>query len=225
VVRGHLSGVIRAIVFDLDGTLVDSLPGISASVNRVRDDLGLQAHPQAAVRGFVGNGLAMLARRAMGGDAPDELIASFVEAFRRDYAATWAEGTLAYPGIPEALEKLAAAGVPLAVWSNKPQNFTEATVVRIFPGFRFAAVIGEREGIPRKPDPASAAEIVGKLGYPTEEIAMIGDSTVDIESGCNAGFTTVAVTWGYHDRDRLAAAKPDHWIERPGELPGLLPAR
>jgi len=217
--------VIHAIVFDLDGTLVDSLPGISASVNRVLGEMDLAPHSQAAVRGFVGDGLAMLARRAMGEGASDELVASFVEAFRGDYAATWAEGTAAYPGIPEALAELAAGGVPLAVWSNKPQNFTVATVERIFPAFPFAVVLGEREGVPRKPDPTSAEEIASKLSHPPEEIAMVGDSTVDLESGRNAGFATVAVTWGYHDRDRLAAAGPDHWIESPGDMPALLSAR
>jgi phosphoglycolate phosphatase len=214
--------VIRALVFDLDGTLVDSLPGIAASVNRTMEEMGLAPHSRSAVRGFVGDGLAMLARRALGGGAPDDLVARFIEVFRRDYASTWAEGTTAYPGIAEALERLAAGGAPMAVWSNKPHHFTEETVARLFPGFGFAAVIGEREGVPRKPDPASALEIVAKLGRAAGETAMVGDSTVDIESGRNAGFATIAVTWGYHDRDRLAEAAPGRWIERPGDLPGLL---
>jgi len=214
--------VIRAIVFDLDGTLVDSLPGIAASVNRVLGELDQTAKSLAEVRGFVGDGLETLVRRTLGEGASDELVSRFADAFRRDYATTWVGGTSAYPGIPEALGRLADAGAPLAVWSNKPHNFTEETVARIFPGVRFAAVIGERPGIPRKPDPAAAGEIAAKLGHPPEEIAMVGDSTIDIQSGRNAGFATAAVTWGYHDRDRLAATTPDHWIEGPGEIPGLL---
>lgn len=211
----------RALVFDLDGTLVDSLPAIAASLNRALADLGHPPHPEPVVRGFVGNGLAVLARRALGGAATDALVAQVTAAFRAEYGRRWAEGTFAYPGIPAALAVLAAR-VPLAVWSNKPHPFTVAMVAGMFPDVPFAAVLGEREAVPRKPDPAAAAELCAALGTPARAIIMVGDSATDIVTARNAGFGAAAVTWGYHDRSQLAAAGPDCWVEAPGELPGLL---
>jgi phosphoglycolate phosphatase len=213
--------VIRAIVFDLDGTLVDSLPGITDSVNRVLGEMGREPKTPREVRASIGNGVDILARRVLGQRVEEKARAWFVEAFRSDYAETWPEGTTAYSGISDALEKLAASGIPMAIWSNKPHYFTVETVRRIFPGFPFAAVFGERDGIPRKPDPGAASEFLAALGHSVAETAMVGDSPVDMECGQNAGFAKVAVTWGYRDRDQLAAAHPDHWVESPAELPKL----
>jgi phosphoglycolate phosphatase len=205
----------------LDGTLVDSLPGIAASLNRVLEAAGVAAYPVETVRGFVGNGVAMLVRRALPAGASDEQVASLARGFRADYGARWAEGSWVYPGVTEVLAELAGR-VPLAVWSNKPHPFTIAMVAGLLPGIPFAAVLGEREGFPRKPDPVCAHELAAALGEPPERIALVGDSVTDMESARNAGFRSVAVTWGYHDREQLAAARPDGWVERPDQLPGLV---
>ncbi len=222
MLRGcYCPAVTRALVFDLDGTLVDTLPALAASLNRVLAAAGCPGHPEAAVRGFVGNGVVMLIRRAVPEGVPDGRVAALAREFRADYGARWAEGSWIYPGMHAALAALAGRA-PLAVWSNKPHRFTVAMIDGLFPGIPFAAVIGEREGVPRKPDPASATELVAALGHPPAATTLVGDSVTDILSARNAGFGVAAVTWGYGDRRELAAAGPDRWIGHPAELPALL---
>lgn len=205
----------------MDGTLVDSLAGIAASLNRVLEAAGLEQYPAETVRGFVGNGVAMLVRRALPAGASDEQVAALACGFRADYGARWAEGSWVYPGVTEALAELAGR-VPLAVWSNKPHSFTVAMVAGLLPDIPFAVVLGEREGFPRKPDPTCASEVAAALGEPPARIVLVGDSVTDIESARNAGFRSAAVTWGYHDRTRLEVARPDCWVERPNQLARLV---
>ena len=197
---------MKAIIFDLDGTLVESLPGIAASLNRALSLHGLPGHSHAAVRGFIGDGARMLATRALTGASRLDLLESVIRSFAEDYAASWPSGTSAYPGIPGLLESLARRGIPLAVLSNKPHPFTVEIVEKLFPENTFAAILGNREGLPHKPDPAGALEIAASLGIPPEHCTLIGDSTMDLDTAKDAGMKSIAVTWGYHDRDRLSAA-------------------
>ena len=213
----------RGVIFDLDGTLVDSLPGITASLNRALAACGFPDHGQAAVRGCVGCGARELARRALpaGLDQADDVAARVEAAFRDDYGRTWRDGTRAYPGIPEELAALTDQGARLAVLSNKPHPFTVAMVADLLPGIAFAAVLGQRDGVPRKPDPAAAHEACRAMDCRNGEVVLAGDSTVDMETARNAGLAAAAVTWGYHDRAALAAFRPDLWLDRVGELRGL----
>ena len=149
----------QALIFDLDGTLVDSLRGIAASLNRALGGSGLPIHPDSAVRGFIGNGSRALIQRAAPSAADEALLLEIEQAFKADYDLTWPDGTTVYAGIFELLESLQACGHPLAVLSNKPHPFTAAIVSRMFPTIRFAAVLGQRAGILNKPDPAGALEI------------------------------------------------------------------
>jgi len=197
---------VNALIFDLDGTLVESLPGIAASLNRALDLHGLPGHSHAAVRNFIGDGAKTLVGRALGGVSRLDLTDSVLKNFAGDYAVSWPDGTQVYPGIPELLAKLKSAGVPLAVLSNKPHAFTVGIVEKLFPENTFAAILGNREGLPHKPDPAGALEIAASLGVSPENCTIIGDSTMDLDTAKNAGMKSIAVTWGYHDRTRLAAA-------------------
>jgi phosphoglycolate phosphatase len=195
-----------ALIFDLDGTLVESLPGIAASLNRALALHGLPGHGDAAVRGFIGDGARMLVTRAM---APGEAalhLESVLRAFAEDYAVSWQHGTRPYDGIIGLLADLRARGIPLAVLSNKPHAFTVEIVGKLFPEHTFSAVLGNREGLPHKPDPAGALEISATLGIAAEHCVLIGDSTMDLDTACNAGMKSIAVTWGYHDRERLLGA-------------------
>ncbi|HEY8991842.1 MAG TPA: HAD hydrolase-like protein [Luteolibacter sp.] len=194
------------LIFDLDGTLVDSLQGIAASLNRAVAALGLPPHPVAKVRGFVGDGARVLCQRALGGTGTHVEVDSLEAAFKADYALTWREGTTVFAGIPELLRELAAAGHFLAVLSNKPHPFTEEIVALLFPDIPFGRVLGQHPGLPCKPDPAGALEIAAGAGLPPERFTVIGDSTMDLETAARANMRSIAVTWGYQDVRVLTGA-------------------
>lgn len=206
------------LIFDLDGTLVDSLQGIAASLNHALTASGLPTHSPGVVRGFIGNGARILIQRATPPDSPGELLDTVEKAFKADYDITWPTGTFAYDGIVGLLESLQARGYPLAVLSNKPHPFTFHIVAQVFPSIDFKVVLGQLPGIPHKPDPAGAHEIANLIGLLPEECTIIGDSTMDIETARNAGMRAIAVTWGFHDRERLIAAGADVMVDSPGEL-------
>ncbi len=208
------------LIFDLDGTLVDSLQGITASLNRGLAASGLPAHPPEVVRGFIGNGARILIQRATPADTDETLLDTVEQAFKADYDLTWPTGTFTYEGITGLLESLQDCGYPLAVLSNKPHPFTSTIVARIFPTIDFKVVLGQLPGIPHKPDPTGALEIANLIGLLPQECTIIGDSTMDIETARNAGMRAIAVAWGYHDRERLAGA--DLIADTPAELSAVL---
>lgn len=213
----------NGLIFDLDGTLVDSLPGIANALNLALGDLGRPTHPESAVRHFIGNGARELVRKSLGGTASDEEIEKLQAAFGIRYAGSWSAGTQVFPGVAAMLLRQAAAGHQLAVLSNKPHDFTVEIVAKLFPDVPFARVLGQREGVPRKPDPTAALEIAASLGLVPAACVMIGDSTMDIETGARAGMHTLAVTWGYHDAGALFGARPDVVVDSVDELEQMLP--
>ncbi len=206
------------LIFDLDGTLVDSLQGIAASLNHALASSGLPVHGDDAVRGFIGNGVKILIRRASPADADEALRDRIERDFKAHYDLSWQTGTIIYPAITDLLESLQSRGYPLAVLSNKPHPFTVAMVSQLFPSVRFSVVLGQRPGIPHKPDPAGALEISAAFGLSPAECWVIGDSTMDIETARNAGMRAIGVTWGFHDRGRLLAARADQLVDEPEEL-------
>ena len=211
-----------SLIFDLDGTLVDSLPGIAASLNRALERSGLAVHVESDVRRFIGNGSRELVRRALPTGSDEGLLLEVEAGFMEDYAVTWPLGTPPYQGIPECLEKLASSGVRMAVLSNKPHPFTVEIVARLFPGVPFDPVFGQRAEVPRKPHPEAALQIARFWGLAPSECRFIGDSTVDIETGRAAGMKAVAVAWGYHDLPALQAAGASVILEKVMDLPTLL---
>jgi phosphoglycolate phosphatase len=213
------------LIFDLDGTLVDSLPGIAASLNRALASMDLPTHPPDAVRTFIGNGSLMLARRAAPAGVDEARVREVETRFKADYDETWPEGTRPFEGVPELLADLAAEGRALAVLSNKPDPFTVEIVRRLFPRISFGVILGHREGSPLKPDPTSALEAVAALGLTPESCRFIGDSTVDIETARRAGIPPLAVTWGYHDPDPLRAAGAETLAASVSELRRILCGR
>lgn len=206
------------ILFDLDGTLVDSLQGIAASLNHALADSGFPTHSEDAVRGFIGNGSRNLIMRSCPVGSGEDVIDTVEQAFKAHYDRAWPSGTHPYPGIAELLDFLQSSGHTLAVLSNKPHPFTAAIVREIFPAIHFAAVLGQRPGIPHKPDPTGALEISNTIGIPAARCVLIGDSTMDIDTAKNAGMSSIAVTWGFHDRARLLAAGADDIADTPAEL-------
>ena len=208
----------RGLIFDLDGTLVDSLSGIAASLNRALASERMPTHPLADVRGFIGNGARILVKRAVPTGTEESLVDAVELAFKVDYEIHWPEGTFPYDGMIPLLNQLQSRGYPLAVLSNKPHEFTTEIVARLFPGIHFAMVLGQRAGIAHKPDPSGALEISRNLGLLPADCTLIGDSTVDLETAHNAAMESVAVTWGFHERDDLLVAKPWKIAENPADL-------
>jgi phosphoglycolate phosphatase len=210
----------RAVVFDLDGTLIDSLADIAAAVNVTLVRHGFPTHPVDAFREFVGEGVEVLARKSLPPSAAGDpaLITHVVEGYREAYHRTWDQETRPYPGIAELLDRLVSLRVPLAVLSNKPDAFTRLCVERLLDRWSFHPIFGERPGIPRKPDPAGAREIARTLGLDPSEIVYLGDTAVDIQTARAAGMVPVGVAWGFRSGDSLRQAGATILLERPEEL-------
>lgn len=199
--------MIRAAIFDLDGTLVDSLPGIADGLNRALQSMGFPTHSQERVATFIGNGAWKLAQRGLPGDPSEENVNQLQDAFFREYGETWLAGTALYPGIRELLLALHEESIPLAVCSNKPHRYTVEIVEKLFDFVPFVMVLGQQKSFPRKPDPTGAQMIAEKLALPPSEIAFVGDSTVDFDTAQAAGMQPLLVNWGFHATDQLQATE------------------
>ena len=210
------------LIFDLDGTLVDSLPGIAASLNRTLVAHGLPAHSDAAIRSFVGDGLTTLVLRAAPAAVNPALLASLIALFKKDYELSWNQGTRIYPGMLATLDELQRNGRRLAVLSNKPDAFAVAMVRSMFPTIHFAKVLGQQESRPPKPHPHGALQIAADLGVAPAACVIIGDSVIDLETAAHAGMRAIACSWGYHDRQRLLDSGLARLIDDPAELVGRL---
>jgi len=210
----------KAVIFDLDGTLIHSLPDIAAAMNRALKSHGLREHTEEAYKYMVGDGVIHLAQRAVGpfGALTDAVL----DAYRADYALHCCENTSVYPGVRETLMELSRRGMPVCVFSNKDQSDVINVLNHYFPGFPFSAVRGRTEGTPIKPDPAGALKIAGKLGIAPGDFLYAGDTAADIRCARAAGMAAVGVLWGFRPREELAAAGADYLIAAPGELLDLL---
>jgi phosphoglycolate phosphatase len=206
---------IKAVIFDLDGTLVDSLEDIASALGGALTDAGLARPPIELVRGWIGDGAHSLVRRAVDGRADvDAVLASF----RERYRAKPIVHTRLYAGVAAALDELAAPGRSFAVLSNKPHELTKAIADQLLGAWPFAAVFGHRAGMPLKPDPTPALVAADELGVPPARCAFVGDSAIDIETARAAGMRAIAVSWGFRDRAELVAAQADALVDHPRQL-------
>ncbi|MFC1890553.1 HAD family hydrolase [Thermodesulfobacteriota bacterium] len=210
----------KAILFDLDGTLLDTLEDIGDAANRALIDNGFPPHPPDAYRYFVGDGIVKLMTRALPEGARDEgTIAVCLEALREAYRANWNVKTRPYAGIPEMLDAVMERGLKMAVLSNKPQEFTKLCVDELLVQWRFAPVFGKRDGVPRKPDPAGAMEIVHQLGVEPAEFLYLGDTAIDMKTACAAGMFPVGACWGFRPAEELLEGGARVLVEHPMEIP------
>jgi phosphoglycolate phosphatase len=220
------TGRAAAVIFDLDGTLLDTLADIGGAANRVLAELEFPQHPLDDYRHFVGEGVARLFERALPDGARDgRLVERCVSGFREEYARTWNEQTAPYEGVARLLAELAARGVPLAVLSNKPHAFTVACIEEYFGQTDFVRVLGQRDEVPRKPDPAGALEIAAAAGLPADRFLFVGDTPIDMATARAARMHAVGVTWGFRPRTELAEQGAATLIERPAELLALVDGR
>ncbi|MDR2574006.1 MAG: HAD family hydrolase [Desulfovibrio sp.] len=194
---------IRAFIFDLDGTLLNSLEDIADAANAALVAHGYATWPLEDYRHFVGNGLETLMRRSAPHDASDEAIASLLRAMKDNYAAGWRNKTHPYEGIPQMLTKLLEMRFPLAVLSNKAHCFTAIIVQHFFPAIPFVRVQGKPDGEKGKPDPALALAIASDMGVLPERTAFVGDSGVDMDTATAAGMLSMGVLWGLRSKDEM----------------------
>ena len=212
--------MIKGVLFDLDGTLLQTIPDIAASMNRVLERFELPVHPEEDYKTFLGNGAKVLTERAIGNRR--ELFEKVYKAYREEYAAHTCELTRPYDGIPDMIRSLRDRGLIATVFSNKDQADTENVIHYYFPDGPFAIVRGRQEGIPLKPTPDGALMIAEELHLTPSEILYVGDTGTDMDCGHNAGMITVGVTWGFRSREELEKHKACHLIDRPAELLELL---
>lgn len=210
----------KACVFDLDGTLTDTLESLTYSVNETMKELGLPEITSGQCREFVGNGAKVLIEKTLR-TAGDENLTRFEEAFaayQRIFDKYCTYHVAPYPGITEMLEDMKKQGMKLGVLSNKPDRQAVHVVEEIFGANVFDHIQGQKDGIPRKPDPAALLYIADEFGVESAETLYIGDSEVDGATGNAAGMDTVLVSWGFRSRSVLEAAKPSFIVDTTDEI-------
>ncbi len=215
--------MIKLVIFDLDGTLLETVGDLAASCNAVLRRRSLPEHDYAAYRRFVGNGVRKLCERAL----PEALrTEALIDTLRDEFVAYYTAHidchSYAYAGIPELLRELVARGVKVAVLSNKFQQGTELLIRKFFPEIPFLAVWGNRPEVPLKPDPWADRELLTLAGVAPEEALHVGDTASDIRAAKGCGIGAVGVSWGFRSREELLEAGADRVIDRAEELLALL---
>lgn len=209
----------QGIIFDLDGTLLDTLEDIADAANRSLEGHGFPAHRLEAYRGFVGDGAWELIVRALPNDRRNAAtIASCVEAFRRHYRNGRHRYTKPYEGTEALLETLATMGVLMAVLSNKPHDLTVSCVKSVLHRYPLEPVLGQADGRPRKPDPGGARDIISRFGLEPERVLFLGDSGVDMRTAVNAAAYPVGALWGFRSAEELSRSGARTLIRHPTDL-------
>lgn len=214
---------IKAIIFDLDGTLLDTLEDIMDSVNSVLESLGFPLHTIKEYRYFIGDGIEELVKRAL----PDEEregsnFKQYLSLVKNEYRKRWYNKTKPYEGIIDMLHFLNKMALKMSIFSNKPHDFTELAVKRYFPEIKFDCVLGAKNGNPRKPDPWGALFIAEKSGYKPEEFIYLGDTKTDILTAKKAGMISAGAIWGFRGKKELKEAGADYLVETPSNFSELI---
>ncbi len=204
---------MKGIIFDLDGTLLDTIGDIAAAMNKALQIHNLPTHTIKEYENYIGNGAKILAERASGGIKTEEVFTDYIKIYSNANDIK----TKPFPGIEKCLSILSETHF-LAVLSNKPHNDTKNIVKKYFPDIHFSAVCGQRPEIPTKPDPAAAAEILHIINIPISDFIFVGDSPEDIMTGKALGMKTAGVNWGYRSEIQLKNAGADIIIKTTEEL-------
>lgn len=209
----------KLVIFDLDGTLLDTVADLANATNQALTRCGFPTHKVEAYYQFVGNGINKLFARALPDEArTEENILRIRSFFIPYYNEHNADDSCPYPGIVSLLQELQNKGILVAVASNKYQQATEKLVRHFFPTISFAAVLGQREGVPIKPNPTIVNDILKVTGIMQSDTLYIGDSGVDMQTALNAGIESVGVTWGFRSEEELREHKAVHIIHRAEEI-------
>ncbi len=204
-----------SIIFDLDGTLLDTLEDLAETGNDVLLKLGFSAHALDEYRQFVGDGMRMLVKRMLPLDAGDKVVDEGVRLFKEIYQERWQRNCCLYEGVGAMLAALENKSIPFSVLSNKPHAFTVQFCDRFFPEKPFAVVRGQQDGFPKKPHPDGALEIAAQMGTPPADVFFVGDSNVDMQTAINAGITAVGVSWGFRGVEELRESGVSGFLNKP----------
>ena len=215
--------VYKAVIFDLDGTLLDALQDIADSYNAALEKLGFPGHDMQAYRYFVGEGAPVTAFKVL----PElfrnqDTVNQLLTCMDKEYSMRWAVHTKPYLGIPELLDALVAKDIKMAVLSNKQHEFIVAQVKKLLSNWNFAAVIGASGAMPRKPDPTGALDIAEKLRVRPKDFLYLGDTVIDMQTATAAGMYPVGVLWGFRTDNELLAGGARTLIKYPMDLLALL---
>lgn len=214
---------MKAVIFDLDGTLLNTLEDLATSMNQVLRNHKLPEHPLDKYRFFVGNGMANLVKKAAGiFTKEDSLLCQMTIEMKEEYNHNWHKFTQPYHGIREMLSDLSGAGMCLNILSNKPDCFTEDIVRYFFPHIHFQCIMGASDSIPKKPDPSGALYIIQKTGFLNRDFIFIGDSQVDIKTALQAKIFPAGVLWGFRDKIELEEAGAKYLFYHPSEISSFL---
>ncbi|OHB34710.1 MAG: HAD family hydrolase [Planctomycetes bacterium GWA2_40_7] len=213
----------KAVLFDLDGTLLNTLEDIGDAVNRVLELQGFPAHNMDTYSRFVGDGAINLIIRALPEDKRiDTIIHPCLDAFLEDYGRNWNVKTRPYDGIPELLDTLTVRGLKMAVLSNKPHEYTKQCMKGFLSDWNFDVVFGQRDNVPRKPDPSGALEIAEQLNIAPSDFLYLGDTETDLQTSIAAGMFPVGALWGFRSAKELRENGAKVLIRRPLEILNLL---
>ncbi len=205
------------VIFDLDGTLLNTIADLGTACNYALDTMGFQPHPISAYNFMVGNGVRKLLERAEP-DADGPMVDLLLRHFREYYDEHCIDSTTPYPGIPELLKSLSDNGIKLAVATNKYQSAAKKIIDHCFPDIKFEIVLGQVDSRPTKPDPSIIFAILNNNPTPKQEVMMVGDSAVDMETARRACIDSVGVTWGFRSVSELRGAYADHIVSNANEI-------
>ena len=209
----------KLVIFDLDGTLLNTIADLAHSTNHALRQNGFPTHDVKEYNFFVGNGINKLFERALPeGEKTAENILKVREEFLKHYDLHNTDRSVPYPGVPELLALLQERGIKLAVASNKYQAATRKLIAHFFPSIQFTEVLGQREGVKAKPDPSIVNEIVERASISKENTLYVGDSDVDMQAAINSEVTSCGVTWGFRPRTELEKYAPDHIAEKAEDI-------
>ncbi len=214
-----INGPFKAVIFDLDGTLLDTLADLSVSLNTVLERHGYPTHSLDECRKLVGFGMQVLVRSALPEESRDEaLIEPMLEEMKGVYAGQWNVNSKPYDGIGRLLDAIDALGLKKAILSNKPDHFTKLCADELLAPWRFEVVMGHHDGIAHKPDPQGALLVAGMLGIDPLSILYIGDSGIDMQTAVAAGMYPLGVLWGFRPAGELRATGAQKLVSAPDEI-------
>ncbi|MBU2643992.1 HAD-IA family hydrolase [bacterium] len=212
-----------AVLFDMDGTLLDTLEDLGLAANRMLAAQNFPQHPLDAYRYFVGEGALNLVTRTLPEEKRDEeTVNRCLQVFLENYDLNWKETTRLYPGVADMLDNLQSQGYRLAILSNKPQEFTQKCTTAFLSRWTFEEVWGKRDGIPRKPDPAGALKIAAAMDLAPSDFLYLGDTRIDMETASAAGMFPIGALWGFRTKEELLASGARALLQTPMDMLQLL---